>query len=104
MRRGNKYQITVMPLGGDAPDTTEPPASLVFMHENHDDLLLVMERVRMSTGFDSDSAAATAVGLKLLGEVMLKQRENPLFDAMRTPMRQFIQALKSLREQPIADH
>jgi hypothetical protein len=98
MRRGNKYQITVMPLGGDAPDTTESTASLVFMHENHDDLLLIVQRMRKSTGLDSESAAATAIGLKLLAEVMLKQRDNPLFDVMRTPMRQFIHALKSVGE------
>lgn len=95
MRRSNKYQITVTPRGGDAADTTESTASLVFMHQNHDDLLLIVERVRKSTGLDSESAAATAIGLKLLAEVMLKQRNNPLFDVMRTPTRQFIHALKS---------
>ena len=98
MRRSNKYQITVMPLGGDAPGTTESTASLVFMHQNHDDLLLIVERMRKSTGLDSESAAATAIGLKLLAEVMLQQRNNPLFDVMRTPMRQFIHTLKSVGE------
>ena len=98
MRRGNKFQITVTPLGGDAADTTESTAPLVFVHENHDDLVLIVERMRKSTGLDSDSAAAAAIGLKLLAEVMLKQRDNPLFDVMRTPRRQFIHTLKSVGE------
>ena len=96
MNQGHKYQITVIPIADDALGATGTLAPLVFMHENHDDLALVVERVRKSTGLDADSAAATAIGLKLLGEVILKQRGNALFDALRNPVREFIHTLKSL--------
>ncbi|MCY1461049.1 hypothetical protein D9M71_786670 [compost metagenome] len=48
------------------------------------------------SGLDADLAAATAVGLKLLGGVMLSERDNPLFEVQRQPLREFIQTLKSL--------
>jgi hypothetical protein len=95
---GEQENVCLDCLGADAPDAPDATASLVFMHQNHDDLLLIVERVRKSTGLDCESAAATAIGLKLLAEVMLKQRDNPLFDALRTPMRQFIHTLKSVGE------
>ena len=36
------------------------------------------------------------VGLKLLGEVMLREKGNPLFDPLRGGMRDFIGKLKAL--------
>jgi hypothetical protein len=94
-KKGYKYEITLTPLGRDSSGSSDPMVPLVFMHENHDDLELVVERVRNTSGLDADSAVATAVGMKLLGQVMLKQRHNPLFDVLRGPIREFIQDLKS---------
>ncbi len=94
--RGYSYQITVAPLtdgAGDGPPVTEP---LTFTHINHDNIIVVVERVRKSSGLDHDSAAATAIGLKLLSEVMLKERDNALFDPLRSGVREFIQSLKAL--------
>lgn len=94
--RGYSYQITVTPLTDMArgePNVIEP---LTFTHTNHDDLIVVVGRVRKSSGLDSDAAAATAVGLKLLSEVMLKHKGNSLFDPLRSGVREFIQNLKAL--------
>jgi hypothetical protein len=37
-----------------------------------------------------------AVGLKLLGEVVLREKDNPLFDPIRGAIRDFIGNLKAL--------
>lgn len=95
MSRVHGYQITLAPLL-EAGDDGETAAALVFTHSNHDDLVQIAERVRQASGLDADSAAATAVGLKLLAGVMLSERDNPLFDVLRQPLREFIQALKAL--------
>jgi hypothetical protein len=42
-----------------------------------------------------DDAASMVVGLKLLGEVMLWEKGNPLFDPLRGGMRDFIGKLKA---------
>lgn len=96
MNRGHKYEITVAPLADGAANASLAPAPVVFMHENHDELWSIVERCRKSTGLDADAAAAVAIGIKLLTEVMLKQRNNPLFDSLRVPAREFIAKLKSL--------
>lgn len=92
---GHQYRITLEPVGSDPSAVPKAGDPLVFMHKNHDDLKLIVERARQTSGLDADAAAAMAVGLKLLAEVMLKQRGNPLFDVLRDPIREFIQSLKS---------
>ena len=47
-------------------------------------------------GLDDDAAAAVAIGIKLLAEVMLRQLGNPLFEPLRSPVREFIAKLKAL--------
>lgn len=96
MRRGYQYQIEVRPVPDPAVAELPPAEPLVFTHYNHDDLVLVAERICKSTGLDPASAAATAVGVKLLGSVMLSEKDNPLFDCLRSPLREFILNLKSL--------
>ena len=94
--RGHSFQITVAPLigkSGEHPGSTTP---LTFMHTNHDDIIALVEKVRKSTGLDPDAGAATAVGLKLLSEIMLREKDNALFDPLRSGVREFIQGLKSL--------
>ena len=63
---------------------------------NHDDIIGIVERARASTGLEPDAAASMAVGLKLLSEVMLQEKNNPLFDPLRSGMREFIGNLKAL--------
>ena len=92
---GYTYRITVTPTGtphGDAP--LRPPFD--FAVTNHDDILAVVERARGLTGLPPDTAAAMAVGLKLLGEVVLQEKKNPLFDPLRGALGEFFGKLKAL--------
>lgn len=98
MSRVHKYQVTVAPLVDEGGGGSKAAPALVFTHHNHDDLVQIAERVRQVSGLDTDLAAATAVGLKLLGGVILSERDNPLFDALHQPLCEFIQALKSLNK------
>ena len=52
---------------------------------------------RQSSGLDADSSAALAVGLKLLGQVVLEHKTEPPFAALLSPLREFITALKARR-------
>jgi hypothetical protein len=94
MKNGYQYRIEVRPV--PVQDGAQSEAPLVFRHANHDDLMMIVERIRQSTGLDPDSAASMAIGLKLLGSVMLSEKNNPLFDCLRLPMREFIGNLKAL--------
>ena len=90
--KGHHFRITVM-----AADT---PAALSFDHVNHDDIIAIAGRVCAGSGLDPDITAATAIGLKLLGEAMLRSTRDPLFDPLRGPLRDFTLALKQRTATP----
>lgn len=89
------YAVSLRLLRGRDGQPPSEPRELQFEHRNHDDLFVIIERMRASAGLAPDDAAATAVGLKLLSEVMLREKRNPLFDPLREGMGEFIAALKS---------
>jgi hypothetical protein len=93
-KNAHRYRVTLVRVGGESA-ATDDAVPLVFTHENHDDLAHIIERARLASGLDADSSAAMAVGLKLLTGVMLEQRNNPLFDVLRGPVREFIGNLKA---------
>ena len=84
------YQITVAPLNGS--EQTE--ATLTFAVSNHDAIPAIVERLRQRGDFPSDQAAALGVGLKLFGEVMLENRNHPLFAEIAPAFGQFMKKLK----------
>jgi hypothetical protein len=94
MKRSNRYRITVEPCPGSDEDTT-PPAPLTFTASSHDDLLAIMRRVQDERDGDRDAAAAFTLGLKLFGEAMLTDRDNPLFAEIRPHFGAFMRKLKS---------
>lgn len=90
----HRYRVTLEHLATarGEPGTHEP---LVFEARNHDDLFEIIARIR-SKGLleEPDQAASLALGLKLLAEVTLENREDPFFAGLRGPLREFIQQIK----------
>lgn len=70
-------------------------APLQFEAANHDDLFVIVDKLRSKQQFDADTSAALAVGLKLFTDVMMKNRKHPLFEEIGQPLRDFIGKLKS---------
>ena len=95
MKREHRYRITLEHLGTPKEGTALHPP-LTFEVGNHDDLFPIIERSRAKKVFDPDTAAALALGLKLFREVMLKNRNHPLFAELDDPMRAFIRKFKAL--------
>jgi hypothetical protein len=87
------YRITIEPVaaGGEGAPPAQP---LTFSAASHDDLLAIIARVR-SGAADPDAAAAFALGLKLFGEALLRDRDDPLFAALRPHFGAFMKALKA---------
>jgi hypothetical protein len=93
MKKKHHYQVTVHAVSpeGQALDT----APLVFNARCHDDILAIVERSRQRDLLPADEAAAMAVGLKLLGEIALEHRNEPLFTELSQSLGAFIMKLKS---------
>lgn len=94
MKRAHRYRITVEPCSGPEEDATLP-APLTFTAASHDDILAIIHRVQEQRGGDRDAAAAFALGLKLFGEALLSDRDNPLFTEIRPHFGAFMRQLKS---------
>lgn len=93
--REHRYSITVEHLA--APRDDMPlHAPLVFEDGNHDDLFRIVELQRGSGRFATeDEAAAFVLGLKLLGEAVLRNRDDALLQQLKAPLRDFIGQLKA---------
>lgn len=93
-KRTNKYKLTLEPLElakGDA--AKEELLSLEF--ENHDEIFGIIERVKQKKLFGDDNQSAEfAIGLKMFGEVMLKNRNHPIFEELAPAFKEFMKKLK----------
>ena len=93
--REHRYRITVEHLAAPREDAPLHPP-LTFEDGNHDDLFRIVDLQRASGRFGSDDeAAAFAIGLKLLGEAVLRNRNDALLQQLKAPIREFVQQLKA---------
>ena len=86
----HRYQVCLQALDD------QPGPSLDFMVSNHDDIFVIVDRLKHLPGIDSEDATALGVGLKLFTSVSLKYQGAAPFDALQPAMRAFIQSLKKL--------
>jgi Domain of Unknown Function with PDB structure (DUF3861) len=91
--KGHLYRVTVEHLE-DPKGNAVVADPLSFQARNHDDLLPIVARMRARGMFEPDEAAALAIGLKLFGEVMLRNREHELFAPLQPHFAEFIKRLK----------
>jgi hypothetical protein len=91
--KGHLYRITVEHLE-DAKGNVVQAAPLTFETRNHDDLFPIVARMRVRGLFDTAEAASLAIGLKLFGEVMLRNRQHELFAPLQPHFAEFIKRLK----------
>lgn len=95
----HQYQITVQHLA-DAqghPSSYDKPIS--FQVGNHDDIFAIIERLKQANLFDEQTSTAFAVGLKLFSEVMLENKNHPLFAEFQPAFVQFMKHLKQYAKQ-----
>lgn len=94
-KRTNKYKLKLELLAtSKVDDTIYTPIELEF--DNHDNIFTIVERMKNRDVFKTkDQAAEFAIGLKMFSEVMLKNRENELFNEFRPAFSEFMKKLKS---------
>lgn len=91
----HRYRITVQELGSENAADAQG-RSLEFEAENHDDILAILEILRQKNVFDESSLPALAVGLKLFGGAMLKNKELPVFAEFMPRFVEFMKAFKKV--------
>lgn len=94
-KRAYTYHLRLEQVAGISPDSPRhEPLELEF--DNHDDIFTIIERLRQRDLFaEPGQATEFAIGLKMFSEVMLKNRQHPLFEELTPAFRAFMQRLKS---------
>lgn len=93
-KRANRYRLTLEQLEQNSEEK-EAPASLQLEFDNHDELFGIIERARQKNMFgDLNQTTEFVIGLKMFGEVMLKNRDNPLFAELSPAFGDFMKKLK----------
>lgn len=94
-KKGNHYKITLEQtelLDKDA--LLQAPIVLDFM--NHDEIFKIIELMKTKNPFDNENQAVEfAIGLKLFLEVVMKNKNNPLFEELIPAIKTFMPKLKS---------
>ncbi len=89
----HRYRVTVDYLA-DADNQPVDVAPLQFDAPNHDDVFALVDKMSSHSALSRDDVARFVVGLKLMSEVMLENRGDPLFAALQPPFSAFMQTLK----------
>ena len=93
-KRTNTYRLTLA-LQTLASGDAAPPKALALTFDNHDELFVLIDRLRQRDPFGNPAQATEFVlGLKLFSEVMLKNRNHPLFEEFWPALRLFMAKLK----------
>ncbi|WP_313099337.1 DUF3861 domain-containing protein [Epilithonimonas sp.] len=93
-KRNNSYQLNLKEI--QLKDGSEGRRNLSFEFDNHDDLFNIFEVIKSKKIFEDDNTAQEfALGLKLFTEVMLKNKQHPLFEELRPAILEFMKKLKS---------
>ncbi|RYE27402.1 MAG: DUF3861 family protein [Sphingobacteriaceae bacterium] len=94
-KKVNKYQLTLQQteLADGSPVANEP---IKLDIENHDEIFGIVDYLQRKNPFDDPKQAAEfSIGLKLFSEVMIKNKNNHLFDELLPAFKIFMGKLKT---------
>lgn len=87
MKKSHRYRVTLEELG--------TPSRVRFDFDNHDDVFAIVERLNARDDLVSaGEILPLAVGTKLLGKVVMGNRQHPLFATFFPHFVELIQGLK----------
>lgn len=87
------FKITVEAVS-DQKGNPVVATPLIFRTENHDDILAMVAKF----GIREDKQLSFLIGLKLLGESLLEDRDNPLYQEFLPHFGAFMKQIKSARK------
>ncbi len=92
-KRNNKYKIQLEEI--ELKDGTQAGKALEFQFTNHDNVFELIQRSIDKRRFESDNDNIEfMVGLKLFSEVMLRNRNHPLFEDFLPAFGEFMKKVK----------
>jgi len=90
---GHLFSFTVEHVE-DAQGKAVEEEPLTFETRTHEDLFRIVEKMKTKLDFDEADATTFAIGLKLFGEIMMKNKEQELFKQFTPHFFSFMKELK----------
>lgn len=92
-KRNNKYRVHLQEL--ELKGGTQSDKSIEFEFQNHDNIFSIIERIKDRNLFEKKGDDIEfIIGLKLFSEVMMRNRDNPLFEELAPAFKNFMMKLK----------
>ncbi|MCU4414946.1 DUF3861 domain-containing protein [Acinetobacter sp. WU_MDCI_Axc73] len=91
----HQYFVSVQHLKDAKGNVSTYAQKLEFYTGNHDDIFQIVEKLESAKFFDEHTTKSFALGLKLFSEVMLEQRNHPLFTEFARHFHDFMKHMKS---------
>lgn len=90
----NHYKVTLEHTYNPKGEKLQEPIQVEF--DNHDNIFVIIEKLQERSLFnDENQETEFAIGLKMFSEVMLRNKENPLFEEFLPAFKDFMKKLKS---------
>ena len=89
----NKYRVILQHIG-DSGEGSRRGRTLQFDIASHDDVIDIADILRTKAIVPDDEASAFAVGMKVLGQVVLKHRKEPTFADFWPHFENFLKTVK----------
>ncbi|MDZ7879955.1 MAG: DUF3861 domain-containing protein [Saprospiraceae bacterium] len=95
IKKSNIYKLKLELLELLKPDeNVYEPIEIEF--GNHDNIFMIIERMKKRNRFKTEQDSVEfAIGLKMFSEVMLKNKDNPLFEDFRPAFGDLMKKIKS---------
>jgi hypothetical protein len=90
----HRFRITVESLNPATENAGTEGDALQFDVVNHDDMVAIARRMVGRFDLDEASSYAFAIGLKLFGEIVLKNRDRVPFSVIRPAFGEFMKLVK----------
>lgn len=87
----NRYRIIIEEVNIKAERNLQ---TLQFEIEDREDMFAIVDKVQQGSGLDKLSATRLAVGIRLLGPLLMQERKHPLFLDFMPHFKSFMQNLK----------
>jgi len=93
VKKNNRYKILLQEI--ELKDGTQTGKSIELEFENHDNIFSLIEMTKDSDRFENKTHNTQFIlGLKLFSEVMIRNRNNPLFEDFAPSFKEFMKKLK----------
>ena len=92
----HQYEVTLKHMADAQGNPSAYTEALQFNAYNHDDIFKVLKHLQHKELTDEESMKSFTVGLKLMGEVLLENKDIPLFIEFLPQLIEFIKSLKKL--------